>query len=229
MLRMINMAKACLFVGLTVTLSACLGPGTVPQSTLTHVAANVQYYDPRLNPVDNAWYDKDIFVALRPINGAVFGAPENQALIKKAVEGTPRFDIALHEIAAKLASQASPLTAGDGNTGLQLNPSTVKISRLAGFAYDRLGRSIGAASFIDPVSREYLLLCYITEPSLLRGEVNAGGTRYDFNVLVQSGGFHWLRVQNIGAGHFKVSAAGDDGESVGPVHFAIQVRGSAEL
>ena len=207
-------------------LVACSVTGGNQKSTLTHVAASLQYYDPRLNPVNNDYYPSELLLSFPLISGAIFGRPSKESLLKVHLEKTARFDLALHDIESKVAALAAPLNAGDGNTGLQLNPSTAKIARLSNYAYDTLGRTVGAGSFVDPQSKAYLMLVYFSEPARLHGTVKAGADKFTFNALVQGSGFYWLRVVEVEPKSFEIRADVDFQQSV---HFAVQVRDSAHL
>ena len=148
--------------------------------------------------IDVAMHVDDISPTFQFIPGEIFGPPNEEVVLPISIGEDSVLSAPLAEW-RELASAASlPLSKKYSELGLQIEPSDTKLSRMATFAHDAVHNAeIGA--YLDELGKDHLLiLVYVDRPCKISGEILVHGQRYNHDIELSRGGFHYLAADDAG-------------------------------
>jgi hypothetical protein len=186
------------FVLLAVLAAGCAAPRAgllLPDGSVTHdIYARVEFIDEERNPVPVQSPLREMRLLFSSIPGQIDGPVRSEPLQSIRVINVPHFRLDVGGMTEKLREIATPFVSTTLTRGLSMTPPSTRFVRIATLAVDPgTGRSIGGAGFLDPASRDYLILVYVDRPCSLTGTMRINDLRIDHDVRLTRAGFHWLR------------------------------------
>ena len=149
--------------------------------------------------IDVAMHVDDISPTFQFIPGEIFGSPKEEMVLPISIGEDSALSAPLADW-RELASAASlPLSKKYSELGLQIEPSDTKLARMATFAYDAVhDAEIGA--YLDELGEDHLLiLIYVARACKISGEIIVRGQRYNHDIELSRGGFHYLAADDAGS------------------------------
>lgn len=184
--------------------SGLVAPGTAG-SAVTEIHGKVVYADEKDHMLLPDYHPHDVLLAFPYIPGEIAGSITTKPLLVMRVRGDLAFHIDLNKIKKQMAAGAATLRDGPGARGLVVKPAQTRFARLATFALSpKRPRSLGGGAFMDPVSRNLLILVYVDRPCRITGRQRAPGMVADYDVHFKSAGFHWLEADRVGRHHTRI-------------------------
>lgn len=203
----------------------CTGSGSISASPIhggvKRLDTTVEYVGPDNVKLQSAHFSKDIVLAFPNISGAIFGAPATSPVYIVKVDEKLHFSLNLQENLPEIKSGAAPLSDEWKLLGLSVKPENTRLARLGTFPFDAVTRKpLGGGGFIDPVSRNTLILVYVDRPCEIKGSINFDNELYVHDLRFITGGFHWIKVTTLSPNKFRLERHPDDSD----VHFSIHVE-----
>ncbi len=221
--------------GLIVLVIAAFVPGCASNSAvpagLVHggvklLDASVEYVGPDNVKLQSTHFSRKIVLAFPHISGAIFGAPDSSPVYIVKVDEQLRFSLNLQDKLPEIKSAAAPLSNEWKLLGLSVKPENTRIARLGTFPFDAVTRKpLGGGGFIDPVSRNTLILVYVDRPCEIKGSIDFDNELYEHNLKFSTGGFHWIKIATLSPNKFRLERHPDDSD----VHFSIHVENIISL
>ena len=185
------------------------------------VRGSVEFVGPGNEIISLGRFSLDVVLFFPDMPGELFGTPMKRKIFVVEVLKNMTFTLDLREGRNKVDNHAVSLKSNRSSKGLKVDPPETRLSRIATFPHDaRTRKALGGGGFIDPNSRESLILVYVDRPSHISGEVEFPGLAALFDIRFDAPGFHWIRFKSIGQGRYKLMSYPDDG----PVNFSIHLR-----
>jgi hypothetical protein len=213
-------------LGLLVAVAAgCAGPRAgmlLPDGSTTHViGARVEWIDSERRAVPPPSTAKELLLVFSPISGQIDGFYASPPLQTVHARPAGRFLLDLRMMTGKIDAASTTLVKNGFTRGLVMTPQETRFARVATQARDAAtDKGIGATVFLEPTSRDYLVMVFVDRSCAYTGTVRIGNDIVEYDVRLEHGGFHWLRYYRREAGGgflVKVHPAG------GEISFAILV------
>jgi hypothetical protein len=183
---------------LIILLSGCTAylatEGSDPGSGIKRIASSVEFVGPNNIRLSEAQYPKDVVLMFPYVSGAIFGNTSDTPVYIVQVDRQLNFSLNLSEKMAEIDKTATSLTEEWLSVGLTVEPGDTRISRIGTFPYSSTNESIGVGGFIDPVSRNTMILVYVDRACEIKGEVDIGREHYSHHLKFSGKGFHWIEI-----------------------------------
>jgi len=190
------------------------GPG------LSRIDAAVEYVGPGNIKLHEERYPRDVLLVFPAISGSIFGDAGSDVLFAEKIDESMRFSLALDEKVGEMESISMPLTDEWKYRGLRVTPENTLLARVGTFPYSIKTRQlIGAGGFIDPVSRNTLMLIYVDRACVISGKVALDSERFSHNIILPGKGFHWVQVKRDSHNSYSLEKHPDN-----KVHFSIHIQ-----
>jgi hypothetical protein len=183
--------------------AAPAGAGPVKQMTLS-----LEYLDENGSRVSAEFQPKNVLLEFPYIPGQVFGGATDEPvfIVPASVGSTVTVKLVAEE--AGLNEVASPLRPGADTRGLTVTPENARFARMGTFPYDaRTYASIGGGGFLDPVTRDALILMYFDRACVLSGVIALDSGEARHSIDIPGAGFHWIRAVKLDNNDFVLSRA----------------------
>lgn len=136
----------------------------------------------------------DIQLWFPVIAGHLFGTANAETSWPATLDEESRFELPMSEIAAQLEVMALPFDAKE--TGVLLEPQTVRVARLQAFANSEFtGEPRGKTQWRDSNSGRQMMLVYFDRPCRLLGSLFHSGTELRLDVAIPAAGAYWLQAK----------------------------------
>jgi hypothetical protein len=166
------------------------GPG------ISRVDASVEYVGPGNIKLPREQYPRDVLLVFPVVSGGIFGDPDDDVMFAEKIDESMRFSLELDEKIGEMESRSMPLTDEWKYRGLRITPENTLLARVGTFPYSIKTRQlIGAGGFIDPVSRNTLVLIYVDRACVISGNVILDNARFSHDIILPGKGFHWIQVK----------------------------------
>jgi len=180
-------------------LSGCMTDraATVSDQTegITRIDSSVEFVGPDNIHLSEEQYPKAVILMFPYVTGSIFGTTSPAPVYIVPVDRQLNFSLNLTEKIAEIAKAAAPLTEEWRSIGLTVEPGNTRIIRIATFPYSYATKDlIGVGGFIEPVSRNTMILVYVDRACEIKGEVDSGREHYSHHLLFSGKGFHWIEV-----------------------------------
>ncbi|MBD3610246.1 MAG: hypothetical protein HUJ30_06820 [Gammaproteobacteria bacterium] len=153
--------------------------------------------------IDTSFGPQDIFFAMPYISGQIFGSPDVHGFCCVSPESASQVSLQLKRMEHQMRKVAKSLNDNSMTHGLSIAPAETRIARVGVLAFDERSQNIaGDAGFVDPNTREYLILIYSDRACLIKGEIMLGTERFVHNIELNRSGLHWLRVEEYGDNNY---------------------------
>jgi hypothetical protein len=162
---------------------------------ITRIDSSVEYVGPDNIHLSEEQYPKDVVLMFPYVTGSIFGTTSPAPIYIVQVDRQLNFSLDLTEKIDEIHKAAAPLTEQWRSIGLTIEPEKTRIIRIGTFPYSYATEdSIGVGGFIDPVSRNTMILVYVDRACEIKGEVDSGREHYSHHLLFSGKGFHWIEV-----------------------------------
>lgn len=162
---------------------------------IARIDSSVEYVGPDNIRLLEAQYPKDVVLMFPYVSGAIFGSTSDTPIYITEVDEQLNFSLNLYEKIKEIDKVSMPLTEEWTAIGLQAEPKQTRITRIATFPYSYATQSmIGAGGFINPLSRNTMILLYVDRSCKIRGEIELDGRHYSHNLSFAGRGFHWVEI-----------------------------------
>jgi len=169
--------------------------GSDPTVGITRIDSSVEYVGPDNIHLSEEQYPKDVILMLPYVTGSIFGTTSPAPVYIVPVDSQLNFSLDLTEKIDEIDKAAAPLTEEWRSIGLTVEPANTRIIRIGTFPYSFVTEdSIGVGGFIDPVSRNTMILVYVNRACEIKGEVDLGREHYSHHLIFSGKGFHWIEV-----------------------------------
>ncbi len=169
------------------------------QAALSELSISVEYFDDSNHKISPKYQPKRVVLSFPHIPGQIFGSPTEKSVFVTPVEVGDRTVVSLDDAQRLLESQALTLKDVAMTKGLSVRPKDTKFSRVGTFPHDAYtSELIGGGGFIDPASRNNLILMYFDRPSRITGDVVMDGKSTGHAIDIPAAGFHWIEVKHTG-------------------------------
>lgn len=166
--------------------------GLVAIKTSVHFLASDRTYLPK------KYFTKSVLVYMPYIPGAIFGNPGFKPIYAEILPKNLSISLDLTKLIPALNADARPLSRLWLQQGISVYPEKTKLARIGTFAFDMITKkSIGGVGFLDPVSKESLILVYVDRACKITGRFTVAGATYEHNIDFPGSGFHFIRVNII--------------------------------
>jgi hypothetical protein len=166
-----------------------------PNHGVTFIDSTVEYVGPNNIQLNKSKYPQDVVLVFPYVSGSIFGNPDSVPLFVQKVDKSMGFRLNLSEKLDQIENNITPLSAEWRGLGLNVAPSDTRIGRLGTLPYSETTReAIGGGGFIDPSTRETLILVYVDKACTVIGKVAIGKELYSHNLEFPGRGFHWVRI-----------------------------------
>lgn len=128
------------------------------------------------------------------IPGALYGSPQRVGAFMTTTDADLRFRL---EVSAQ-SSQVDLAATSSSVAGVEVEPSTARFVRIGTFPFDaESGEPIGGGGWVDPITREAVLLVYVDRPCTIRGSARFGDMTLEHDLSFSRVGFHWVRLVQL--------------------------------
>ena len=196
------MFRAC---RLLVAIGSCVIAFAVSAQSISAINAQVEVVDSKNQTRPSTLSSSDVTVKMPLIAGSIFGSPNTgHVLIERAQIGTS-VDLDIERLLSAGARLASPVESKMAQAGLVVEPRNARFARFGTFVFDsQTDKTIGFGGFIDRSTRTTLVLVYFDEPCRISGSLRLGALEAEHNIVVRSGGLHWIRVKETAANRYEL-------------------------
>lgn len=171
------------------------------------------------------YFTKQILVYLPYIPGGLFGSPGLQKMYSGVLPRGLALNLDLHKIANDMNKLAEPLLARWQQQGLVITPADTRLLRVGTFAIDLNSRKpLGVVGFINPKTKNYLILVYVDKACWIKGDLFFAGRRFNHDIHLPSAGFHYINIVPVNDGYDKLIYYPKGGK----VHLSIKVKGQVQ-
>jgi hypothetical protein len=203
--------------------SGCGGEPVIPKAPsyepIRAIHANIEYVGPDNEPVPSTFYPKEIVLLFPYIPGEIFGHPTTKPLYEKKISSELTFTIDLERGLKEVNENSLLLKNNRQTSGLSILPKNTRLSRIGTLAVDiHTHRDLGGGGFIDPVSRDNLILIYVDRPCHFTGRVDIERDIFMHDIKFDSPGFHWIRVHRMGDAKYYLREYPDTGPATFSIH-----------
>ena len=194
---------------LSALLCGCAGgPVLRHAGSLTVVRASVEYVDENNLLVDARFQPRHIVLVFPYIPGQIFGSPGSELLFTRLLTPRSELQLELENALPGLQDGATILQTVAETAGLTIRPAQARLARIGTFPFDaQTLEPLGEGGFIDATTREHLILMYFDRPCVLSGTLYINQDEYVHDIAIPAAGFHFLRLQQQGAGRHLLSRA----------------------
>ncbi|MGB5538789.1 MAG: hypothetical protein WBO37_01720 [Gammaproteobacteria bacterium] len=194
---------------LSALLGGCAGgPVLRHAESLTVVRATVEYVDDNNLVVDARFQPRHIVLVFPYVPGQIFGSPGSELLFTQLLTPRSELQLALENALPGLQDGATRLQTVAETAGLTIRPAQTRFARIGTFPFDaKTLEPLGEGGFTDGSTREHLILMYFDRPCVLSGTLYIDQDEYVHDITIPAAGFHFLRVQQQGAGRHLLSRA----------------------
>ena len=196
---------------LSALLCGCAGVQVLRHAeSLTVVRATVEYVDENNLVVDAQFQPGHIVLVFPYVPGQIFGSPGSELLFTYLLTPQSELQLELENALPGLQDGAALLKTVEETAGLTMRPAQTRLARIGTFPFDaKTLEPLGEGGFIDSSTREHLILMYFDRPCVLSGTLYTDQDEYVHDIAIPAAGFHFLRVQQQGAGRHLLSRAVD--------------------
>lgn len=190
-----------------VFLSACTATPTTRAPSgagaLDELAFTIEYVDRNNKIVPAKFQPQDVVLVFPYIPGDIFGSPDSKPVFIAPVSIEARVAVNLDRLDSVLAPLAATVTDAARASGLALAPADARFARMGTFPHEaETFAPVGGGGFLDPVTRDTMILVYFDRPCTITGDRVAGGDTFSHAIRVPAAGLHWIRVVDEGAGRY---------------------------
>lgn len=193
----------------TVLLTGCVTSNirntSSPNLGLQVIDASVIFLAPDKSVLSKKYLPKDVLVLLPSIPGEIFGNPSSEMIYTGLLQENQNLSFDLNNSIEVLEKSSEPLSEKWIKKGLSVHPEKTQLARIGTFAFDRsTGNPIGSGGFIDPVSKDNLILIFVDQPCEIQGGFTIGDKKFEHNIVLPSSGFHFIRIKTIKKNNYKL-------------------------
>lgn len=164
-------------------------------NAISRIDSSVEYVGPNNVRLTEEQYPEDVVLMFPYISGAIFGTPSAAPAYITRVDEDLNFSLHLSEKIIEIDNAATPLTDEWIQLGLTAEPAQTRVTRIGTFPYSYASaKMIGAGGFINPASRNTMILVYVDRPCEITGEVTLDNMHYSHDLIFSQKGFHWIEV-----------------------------------
>ncbi|HUT40826.1 MAG TPA: hypothetical protein VM011_05730 [Gammaproteobacteria bacterium] len=197
------------------------GPALRHAGSLTDVRATVEYVDGNNLVVDAQYQPRHIVLVFPYVPGQIFGSPGSELLFTLLLTPQSELQLELENALPGLQDGATLLQTVAETAGLTIRPAQTRLARIGTFPFDaKTLEPLGEGGFIDGNTREHLILMYFNRPCVLSGTLYIDQNEYVHDIAIPAAGFHFLRVQQQGAGRHVLTRA----EDISAIVFSIRLQ-----
>ena len=149
-------------------------------------------------------------VALRfpLIAGSIFGSASTGDILVEQARPGALIELSVERLRNAGARWASPVEPHVSDAGLVVQPKGARFARIGTFVADsRMNKTVGYGSFIDPRTRNVLILVYFDEPVRISGLLRVGTLEAEHNISIHSSGLYWIRTKELGNNRYELDKA----------------------
>ena len=165
-----------------------------PSSGITRIDSSIEFVGPDNIHLSEAQYPKDVVLMFPYVSGAIFGTTSDTPIYIVQVDKQLNFSLDLTGKESEIDKVAAPLTEEWIGVGLSAEPTDTRITRIGTFPYSSTIESIDVGGFIDPESRNTMILVYVDRACEIKGEVDIGREHYSHQLMFPGKGFHWIEI-----------------------------------
>lgn len=189
-----------LLIPVVALLVACASSQSMQNNETTtgvsRIEASVEYVGPGNIKLHREQYPQDVLLVFPYVAGGIFGDAGSAVMFAEKIDESMRFALELDDKIAEIESKSTPLTDEWKNRGLKVTPENTLLARVGTFPYSIKTRQlIGAGGFIDPLSRNTLVLIYVDRACVISGKVTLDNERFSHDIILPGKGFHWVQVK----------------------------------
>ena len=184
------------------------------------IETQVEYVDKNYKHLQKQYFPKDVVLAFPYVAAGIFGRPDSEPLFVERLNEELSFSLDLVEKRKAIKNGSQPLVNKWLELGLSITPADTRLSRLATLPYDAITQKpVGGGGFINPSSRNRLILIYVDRACEIQGELDLSEGHYIHQLVLPTDGYFWLEISKTPEGTSVLSVYPDDGE----VHFFIKI------
>ena len=188
---------------------------------MTELLATVEYIDDRNQVIDAQYQPGHLLLVFPYIPGQIFGTPGSDLLFTERLTPGGTLHLELESALPGLQEGAATLRATADSEGLSVKPARTRLARIGTFPFDaKTLEPLGEGGFIDGRTREHMILVYFDRPCVLSGTLNVDQEVYVHDIVIPAAGFHFLRIQQTGAGRYVLSRADETSRIVFSIHLS---------
>jgi hypothetical protein len=177
-----------------------------PPSALKSISARVQVDGVKNPRFIRAAFNDEMALSFDVIGGRLSGKASSPPIFVKSARKGSNIELDLAGARDETDALAKTFEAQDDST-LQVTPKETRFARIDTVATDGGGaQKLGLSGFLDPITKDYLVLAYFDRPATLRGRLKHRGANFHHAVDIPVQGFHWLRFRRTAAKRFVVTA-----------------------
>lgn len=197
---------------ISVCLAACSGlpktAGPAGGDPLKQMTLSVEYLDENGARVSPEFQPKSLLLEFPYIPGQVFGSTSDEPVFIVPVSVGSTVTVKLVAEEAGLKEVAAPLRPGADTRGLTVTPENARFARMGTFPHDaRNYAMIGGGGFLDPATRDALILMYFDRACTLSGVIALDSGEARHSIDVPGAGFYWIRAVKLDNNDFVLSRA----------------------
>jgi hypothetical protein len=170
-------------------------------STVFDIHAKVVAVDPQGRSISAD--PKGLMLLFPSISGQIDGEFKSKPMQSVPAAIGSEFSLDLSDLALHIREVSAPLANNPQTQGLLVTPPSARFARVATIAVDAAtGKIVGGASFIEPVSRNIMVLVYADRPCSITGSTRLEGKNFKHEIRLNHPGFHWIRYHRLGKDNF---------------------------
>lgn len=171
-------------------------PDTVVSNPVNSTVVTPQYSDAQGNATTTHMGNAVIVLAFPPVPAGIVGRPEGSAIAQVRAGIGEQVSIHFSEWIVDIEGRARPWSTSSSDETVPIAPRNTKIARIGTFPMDWEGENvIAGGGFVDPDSREFLVLVYVDRACTMSGTVHRNGETHRYDARLQKPGLHWIRVE----------------------------------
>lgn len=175
----------------------------LPDTGVSQIHTSVEYVGTNNAKLNQSLYPKDIVLAFPYVSGGLLGSPNSPKLSVEKRDKSKRFFLQLSNKAAQIESNATALKQEWIQLGLKAEPKETVVAKLGVLPYGEKDKLLlGSGGFIDPKSRNSLMLVYVDRESEISGNIQFNGEYFSHDLSFPDKGFYWVEITKKSKGQF---------------------------
>lgn len=194
---------------------------TIGQTKSVSLSANrilkinvpLMFVDKQNNTLSKKNIPRNIYVLLPYLPGEIFGNPKSGPIYAGVLQKNSKLFVDLSKSLDLIKNDAKPITQRWSLKGLKAYPENTKIARIGTFVYDaKTKKPMGGGGFIDPKSKDHLVLIYVSQACKIMGNIMLGKESFEHHIELPNSGFNFLRVRVLSSNQYKIEYFPNNGK-----------------